>query len=387
MIICESDKCSGCCSCYSVCKNQAITMTEDEWGYIHPVLDEKRCVRCEACAKVCPEHCRPNLNMPTECYAMYSPYGKDLISSSGGAATILGRCVIQKSGAVFGVTYDKNGTLIYNVSRTESGLERFRGSKYVYAYPGTIYRQVQDLLFQDILCLFVGTPCHVAGLKAFLKKDWPNLYTVDLICHGTPPMTYLRQHIKSVICSRYVSKVEFRGRYDYCFSAYKGDQKIYLKRAAEDAYFSVFMNSLAFRESCYRCAYAQLQRVGDLTIGDFWGLGNDALRGYPGKTSVILVNTEKGKSMLLQIRKVAVVEQRAVQEAVQGNQQLSSPPTRPPQREIFLSAYLHGGFSEAVRHTNISRKIRVAKMRNLFVGIPRYICNRRIQRKIQAFMR
>lgn len=387
MIICESDKCSGCCACYNVCNNQAITMTENEWGYIHPVVDEKRCTHCGACVRMCPEHYRPNLNVPTECYAMYSPYKEDLISSSGGAATILGRCIIQKSGVVFGTVYDKDGTLVYDLSRTEFGLGKFRGSKYVYAYPGTVYRQIQELLFQGIPCLFVGTPCHVAGLRTFLKKDWSDLYTVDLICHGTPPMTYLRQHIKNVTCGRHVSKVAFRGKYNYYFSAYEGDQRIYLKRANEDTYFSIFMNSLAFRESCYQCAYAQPQRVGDLTIGDFWGLGTDALGGYPGKTSVILVNTEKGKSMLSWIQDVAVVEQRTVQEAIQCNHQLSFPTTRPPQREVFLSAYLHGGFSEAVRHTDIPNKIRKAKLRNILVGIPRYIRSRITQRIIQSFMR
>lgn len=362
-------------------------MMEDQWGYIHPVVDEKRCTRCEECIKVCPENHRPNLKVPTECYAMYSPSKEDLVSSSGGAAMVLGRCIIQRSGVVFGTAYDKHGTLAYDLSRTESGLERFRGSKYVYAYPGTVYRQIQELLFQGILCLFVGTPCHVAGLRTFLKDKWPNLYTVDLICHGAPPMTYLRQHIENVTHVRRVSKVAFRGKHNFYFSAYAGDQRIYHKRADEDAYFSAFMNSLTLRESCYQCAYAQPQRAGDLTIGDFWGLGNDALGGYPGKTSVILVNTEKGKSILSWIQDAAVVEQRTVEEAIQGNHQLSFPSTSPPQREVFRSVYLHGGFSEAVRHTDIPNKIRIAKIRNLLVGIPRYIRNRRTQSKIQAFMR
>lgn len=362
-------------------------MTDDEWGCIHPVVDDGQCTRCGACVKVCPEHYRPGLNAPAECYAMYSPCKEDLVSASGGAATVLGRRVIRKGGVVFGTVYDKDGTLVYDLSRTESGLEQFRGSKYVYAYPGTVYSQIQELLLQEVPCLFVGTPCHVAGLRAFLEKDWADLYTADLICHGTPPMACLRQHTQSVARGRHVSKVAFRGKHNFYFSAYDRNQRIYLKRANEDAYFSVFMNSLAFRESCYRCAYAQPRRAGDLTIGDFWGLGNDALGGYPGRTSVILVNTEKGKRMLSWIQDVAVVEQRTVQEAIQGNRQLSSPSTRPAQRDVFRSAYLHCGFSEAVRHTDIPNKIRIAKMRNLLVGIPRCIRNRRTQKKIQAFMR
>ncbi|HMM07364.1 MAG TPA: Coenzyme F420 hydrogenase/dehydrogenase, beta subunit C-terminal domain [Clostridiales bacterium] len=362
-------------------------MTEDQWGCIYPLVDEKHCTRCGVCAEVCPEHNRPNLNTPVKCYAMYSPYKKDMASSSGGAATVLGRCVIQKNGVVFGTVYDKEGTLVYNSAKTEPELEQFRGSKYVYAYLGRTYQQIHELLSNGVTCLIVATPCHIAGLRAFFRKDWPNLYTLDLICHGTPPMRYLRQHTENVTHSRRVNRVTFRGINNYYLSAYERNKKIYSKRGDEDAYFSAFMNGLTFRENCYQCPYAQIQRVGDLTIGDFWGLDKDTLDGYPGKPSVILVNTEKGDRMLSWIEDVVVMKQSVVDKAIQGNSQLIAPTTRHPHREVFRSSYLQNGFSGAIRDTDIPDKMRVAKMRNMIIRVPRYIRNRRIKRKIQTFMR
>ena len=374
MVICDMEKCSGCCACYNICSFDAIGMAEDALGRIVHYVDDDKCSDCGLCKKICPANNAPKSNRPVKCYAMYSRSKTDSKSSSGGASALLGRSVTAGNGVVYGVAFDGDMKAVYTSADDNKELDSFRGSKYVYAFPGKIFVHIKSNLEQGKRCFFVGTPCHVAGLKSFLgNKEWPNLYTADLICHGTPPAAYLDQHLKDISVNREIDNVTFRGEHNYFLTLMSNGKIAYKKRWDEDAYFSAFMHEITFRENCYSCDYACGNRMGDITIGDFWELGKDALEGYPGKVSTILVNTEKGNEMVSWMYGEAAIEERPIQEAVVGNLRLCAPSVRPADRSEFSKVYVESGFRAAIEATGIAGKIRIAKIKNLILRFPRYI--------------
>ena len=156
-------------------------------------------------------------------------------------------------------------------------MEKLRGSKYVKSDIRDCYIRVRDDLRNGRKVLFTGTPCQVAGLKAFIGKDCQDLTTVDLVCHGTPPFRYLKEYLDKK-CSQGGSrkgwdKAVFRSGKFFLMKVYREGEIIYQKGAADDLYYSAFLDGMIFRSNCYHCQYACPERVGDLTIGDFWGKG------------------------------------------------------------------------------------------------------------------
>ena len=174
--ICPMVQCTGCSACYNACRHQAINMTENELGHVYPQIDEDKCVGCNLCQMSCPVVNKPLLRYPNFCFAVALLKDEDLkFSASGGASTALMRAVINENGIVYGCT----GEDVFHVHhiRVDSlqDIERLRGSKYVQSEIGLIYKSVLADLNSDKTVLFTGTPCQVAGLKSFLRKDYPKL--------------------------------------------------------------------------------------------------------------------------------------------------------------------------------------------------------------------
>lgn len=194
--ICPIDKCTGCAACFNACGKGAITMMEDACGYIHPRIDQYKCVDCNLCAKVCPVNAKVVLRYPKDCYAATVKDDDELAScASGGIATELSRYVICKGGVVYGCTgKDIRNVRHIRIDKSEE-LDLLKGSKYVQSFIGGIYNNVKRDLHSGRLTLFVGTPCQVAGLLSFLRKDYSNLITADLVCHGTPSQKMLNDNI------------------------------------------------------------------------------------------------------------------------------------------------------------------------------------------------
>ena len=363
--ICNPDNCTGCSACLNVCPVSAIRMEEDRLGSPHPVVDSAKCIDCKACEKICPVNTAPVFRKPLACYAAYVGKRTDpdrRLCASGGVATAFSRYVIrEKRGVVYGTRWDESFNPVVCRVECEEELECLKGSKYVQSEVGLSFRTVRDDLKNGRTVLFVGTPCQVAGLQNYLKKPFGNLITVDLICHGVSPASYLRDELEYLKAKRSfagITDIRYRGndRQNFRLSVWRDNKLLYSREAYSQPYFSGFLKAVSLRENCYRCAYAQPARISDLTVGDFIGLGKD--RPFPegwavrGNTSVVIVNTEKAKAFYGQVQSFMpgfVSVEREYAEAVKYGPSLRAPFPHHPLTERFRCLYVQEGWAKAIR--------------------------------------
>ena len=396
MKICEENKCTGCFACLSVCPKHCISMQENEYGELHPKVDEKLCVNCKACFRTCPNNKDLPFRYPSKCYASWiTDNKKRCICASGGIGTIMAEYVIKvKHGIVFGTAYDKD--LIPQVVYTETleGIEKFKGSKYVQSIVGVkTLRKVREFLLSDRFVLFIGTPCQIAGLKSFLHDEFDNLITVDLICHGVSPTRYFVDEInylckKKRIPKESITDIRFRGNDDNNYVMTFWDKfkradsnnfaltiwrklgggkivHIYKGEFLKEYYLTGFLLGITLRENCYKCNYARPQRVSDITIGDFIGLGSEIPFDYSTKNvSSVMINTEKGKlfyEALSSEQQELVNIERPYEERLIYKPSLVEPFKRHPLTDAFRMTYLKRGYVIASRSTlrNIVWKKRI----------------------------
>lgn len=376
MNLCSSENCYSCMACVNVCPFDAVDIKTNIYGAIQPVVNEKKCKTCGLCQKVCVVKNAPKFHYPRKTIALYakSSYDKKTCAS-GGAATSFGRYVISQGGCVFGAT-SFGGYPKYIKVEDEYNLDLLKGSKYVYCDPSLIYIEVKKELEIGRTCLFIGTPCFVAALQEYLNNDYKNLITIDLVCHGTPPFSYLQDHLKSQIGD--YSKVEnfsFRGQNDFFLTVYDKNGKIIYKRSQyEDEYFISFMKGVMFRPICYNCQFAQSKRVSDITIGDFWNVGKDALDGYRGKISVSLLNTEKGEIVFSSCNQYFTSEEREVKEAINGNDQLRYPSKISEKSLLFSKTYVESSsLQKCYRVIGIYKSSYINRARRYVLFIPKFI--------------
>ncbi len=356
MQICNENTCTGCLACMNRCPKDAITVGRGENGQIMPCIDAEKCINCGICQKICPANTKLPLCAAERSYAAWST--ADGESSSGGVAAVMARRVLSRGGVVYGAAVANKVTRHIRVTE-EAGLALLRGSKYVQSEVGLSYRQAKEDLQKELPVLFVGTPCQIAGLKAFLNREYTNLIAVDLICHGTPPHQYLTEHLDRKTRWNW-DGYSFRGKHDFSMTAYCGENIVYQQYCSEDFYFQAFLQGLTYRESCYLCSYARPERVSDLTIGDFWGIKRATLQQpYKGRISVVLPNTEKGQAFLDEIKPELVWEERTFEEATnedQGN--LLHPSTPHEDRALFLQWYKKtGDFDKAIQKTPFGKEL------------------------------
>lgn len=310
---------------------------------------------CNLCSLVCPINNEIEKHNPKEVYACWSLDETDRkSSSSGGIASIFyAHFLKNKNSAVYGCSYDNNLQLKFSRATTLEEINKFKTSKYSISYIGDTYKNIRTDLNNGLEVLFIGTPCQVAGLKKFLVKEYSNLLTIDLICHGVPSQIYLDEYIKSLNLKTIPDSLTFRGSKDFFFTLYKNNEPIYCKNSDEDKFYKAFLSGLFYRENCYNCEYATSQRVGDLTIGDFWGLGENIPFNHDKKdgVSVVLVNTDTGSNNFSEIKDQIFLEKRTLEEAVTGNDQLRHPTQKHKNHDLFMELYSKIGFKEALEKT------------------------------------
>ena len=370
--ICDVVKCTSCKACINICPKDAIEVVLNDMGQMVPSINQEKCVNCGLCLSICPVNKPVTLNNITKCYAAWTKDVEDkMYSSSGGVASAFAKEFSQKGGKVFGAsftTYNNELRLDIKMADSDKDLRAFRGSKYVQSDVGYTYREVKQCLEAGKEVLYIAMPCQIAGLKSFLKKEYDRLYTVDIICHGMPPIQYLQEHIESISKNNRVNNLLFRGKYDFELALFKKgiEKPFYKKKSREDTYFISFLEGLIYKKSCYRCEYAQPNRTGDITIGDFWGLNKNSLKEpYKGRISVVLVNTNKGKRLLDMCSNRMYLEERKVHEAVEGNAQLRKPSVCHPKRMEFEDAYGKYGFTGAMSAIGIYRTVRYNRIINI----------------------
>ena len=347
--ICPKKQCTGCTACMNSCPHAAIMMKSDASGFMYPSITQEACVNCGICAKVCPVNHPVKLELPHSCYAVTVDNEEELLScSSGGAATAISKHVIREGGVVFGCSgEDPRNVCHIRVGKIED-LYKLKGSKYVQSDLSETFQQVKEDLLHLPKVLFVGTPCQVAGLKSFLRRDYVNLLTIDLVCHGVPSQKMLTDNLNRYSGEDGVAQVSFRRknvrlnlpRIEFGWE-YKGldRQNTIFKPYNKDYYMFGFLRCLIFRENCYICAYARNERVGDLTLCDFWGLQPDAGFETGKGVSAVLVNSEKGVLFFNAVKDEIIWKERQVSEATKWNEQLNHPCQMPKRYRRFLRLY------------------------------------------------
>lgn len=352
MQICDKKSCTGCSACYNACPRKCIEMTESEEGSLIPYVDTDKCVHCNICKSVCPENNNIKYNNPINVYAAWS-LNEEIrkTSSSGGLAFEIYKFIIENGGIAVGTKFNEKMKLQHKIATTIEEIQEFKGSKYVQSSIGKIYTEIKNNLLNSKTVVFVGTPCQIAGLKNYLRNiDTKNLFLIDLICHGVPPQRYLKDYLEYLKINKQIDNISFRGKNNWNFTAYKEDKIVYMKHNKEDLYYKAFLNSLFYRENCYHCKYARKERVADISLGDFWGLGDKEKFNYSTKdgVSLVLVNTEKGKRLIQKLKNRIFMEERTLEEAMNGNAQLNHPSIKKQEVDEFKKIYIEQGFDVAI---------------------------------------
>lgn len=321
--ICSLDACTGCGACKVSCPKQCISLLPNAQGHLVPQIDLSQCIHCNLCRKVCPVNTPVVLRQPQACYASWAKNDKErTTSSSGGGASVFAAYILKQGGTVYGVALQDNKIQHIRVS-SAADLNRLKGSKYVYSEAFGIYQSIKNDLENGKQVLFIGTSCQNAAVLNIVGSK-PNLWLVNLICHGVPSMQMLTEHLQAQTHTKDIKTLSFRANNDYVLTcgSYQSSKHIW-----PDAYLTLFSKGIICRPSCYQCIYAKPERVGDITIGDFWGLGKkkpfeeDTSKGC----SVIIVNTQKGADLLKNCQADLQIFKRDYAEAVEGNSQLRAP--------------------------------------------------------------
>lgn len=307
--ITDKSHCCGCSACVQRCPKQCITMAEDNEGFLYPQVDTSKCVDCHLCEKVCPVINQDEARTPLEVYAAKnSDDDIRLKSSSGGIFTLLAEQTIKGGGVVFGACWDKDWNVKHDYIDNISDLQRFRSSKYLQSVIGDNYLKAEQFLKTGRKVMFTGTPCQIAGLKHFLRKEYDNLLAVEIICHSVPSPGVWQQYLTTRLHTLKWNKSDIRnisfrdkktGWKTYSFVIENNDGNSFIELSSKNAFMRGFLADLYTRPSCHACPAKQLRSGSDLTLGDFWGIESlmpeiDDDKGV----SAIIVNTDKGKQVL-----------------------------------------------------------------------------------------
>ena len=358
--IIDKHDCCGCSACVQKCPKQCISMREDDEGFLYPHVDEAECIGCGLCEAVCP---LLNVGEPMDANKVLAAKNRDdgerMASSSGGVFIALAKDVIRRGGVVFGAVFDERWEVKHTSAETLDGVRRMMGSKYVQSRVESSFRDAEKFLRAGREVMFVGTPCQIAGLRGYLRKDYDGLLAVELLCHGAPSPGVWRKYLgealspsarraagKNTVLSSslkfvpVITGIDFRDKQPYGWekysfvvrgeAAFEADKNTVLLSDMffDNPFMRGFLKNIYLRPSCYRCKCKQGRSKSDLTLGDFWGVGK-VMPGFADTkgVSLVLVNTEKGDAAFAALN----METRPV--------------------GLSLAAPYNGGFNSEIRET------------------------------------
>ena len=347
----KDNTCYGCRACEQICPKNAITMKPNKEGFAYPVLDADKCVKCGLCAKICP-HDNPMEapEKPVDVFAgQYLEEEALLGSSSGGIFSAVADYVLANDGYVAGCLFDEDFVAVHMVTNEKKTVEKMRGSKYVQSDTKDTYAQIKALLDENKLVLFSGTPCQVDGLKRYLRKDYQNLITMDLICHGVPSPYMLSTYLDTVRAKKGpITQLSFRNKKRNGWGAQGsigyGNKVKSISRFNNSYYYYYLQNSIS-RKCCYECKYSSVSRVGDITVGDFWG-AQDVLPelNVEKGVSAVLANTDKGLTVLNELKQNLLLTEVELETVAQNNGNLVEPCQMPKKRNEIYARIQQKGY-------------------------------------------
>lgn len=344
----NKEMCSGCTACKEICPVGAIDMIEDEEGFIYPKIIEEKCINCGKCQRLCAFN-RANIEKTKLPRAIMGVKIRDQeerkTSRSGGMFIAMANHIINESGVVYGCKLGENLEVHHSRGKTKDEIDEFKGSKYVKSNLKNVYSEVKEDLMQEKKVLFSGTSCEISGLNATLKNvDTSNLYTCDIICHGVPSPLIYQEFIKFMENKEddKILNINFRDK-NFGWGAHKETLIFKDKKVTTNYYTELFYSHNMLRPSCYNCQFSNMDRVSDITIGDFWGIEKENEKFYDDNgISLILVNTLKGQKIfediIENIHYIPVYSQHYMQHNLQY------PSVKPENRERFWKEYKQNGF-------------------------------------------
>lgn len=359
----DKSLCSGCRACEQTCKKNAITMVSDDEGFIYPKINEELCVNCNACKKVCPVAQNRVEKRIIKVYELQNK-NEELLkrSSSGGVFISLAKYAIDNQGVVFGTILDKDNNAIIVSAEKEDELEKMQGSKYVFSNTLETYKEAENFLKNDKIVLYTGTPCQIAGLKCFLKKEYDNLITMDFLCHGVPSSNAFKESIA------FLSKKHKGAIHNYRFrdKSLKGwgsvtsfcvDGKRHYEPGRLSTYYCGFIKGYLNRYSCYSCPFRGANRYSDITVGDFWGCDDKQINLRKG-ISFAALNTAKGERVFDKIKDDFWYKETAAEKVSKENSSLLRAENKeiPKIRRLIYKELSEDGYARVEKKYLITEK-------------------------------
>lgn len=333
--LCSQEVCTGCFACKQVCAKEAIHMKEID-GFRYPEIDSSLCVDCGLCSKACPVQ---NSQAPERegkihpiCYAVWlKNLDERMKSSSGGAFSALAQKTFKDGGIAYGAAWGKDMQLSHVGVEDAGQLDTLRRSKYVQSNTDGVYKDVKSQLKTGRQVLFCGTPCQIGGLLSYLgNKDYPNLITAGVICHGVPSQRSFDKYVNEVEREENVKITDcnFRSKkrgwwtgLNIVFGAKRTDNKEVTvdKLLQNNVYMNAFLKQYFLRDSCYNCPFKGDKNVhiADIMLSDFWSLWFTIPWGtvdFSKGVSAVAVNTEKGREYLMKCKDYVEMLERPYEE-------------------------------------------------------------------------
>ncbi len=349
----DYELCTGCGACYFRCPQNAIKMIKNPFGFYYPFVDNDRCTKCGLCESICRNIHNSSLHSPIDVYSAWSKNEQQHIwSTSGGVASTIYKKMFAKGWKIYGAKIvDLHNEFRIVEAKYEKDIELFSGSKYFQIPSFNSLVEIGNALKNGMSVLFIGTPCQTDAVKKiYEKKD--NLYLIDLVCHGVPSLQFLKDEL------RVIGENNFSSLYNIRFREKGTDIRFIFKDGTNASisknrsfYKRGFDISLTCRHSCCKCKYACVKRVGDISLGDFWGIedkNKDKYVGIQSGINLVMVNTEKGILLWDAIKDNFVYEIHSIDEATLKNPQLNYAVGNSESRKVFFSQYERKGFINAI---------------------------------------
>lgn len=358
IVVNDKHNCCGCGACSQTCPLSCVTMKTDKEGFCYPETDTDICTSCGLCETVCPMTGTVDKKKPENTFISYSSdetLRKN--GSSGGMFQTIAQKVISLGGIVFGARFDDNWNVVHDYADNKEGITAFCGSKYLQSRIGNSFKQAELFLDKGKTVLFSGTPCQIHGLKKYLKKDYPNLITVDFVCHGVPSPSVWQSYIdftarRKSIDRKNISSINFR---DKCSGwkrysvTIKDDNNVSESTPFnQNSYMQLFLRDYILRPSCYNCSFKNGANISDVTLGDFWGVNDIHPEWDDDKgLSVCLANSTKGAEILSRLDST-VVNPLPLQDCLHKNPSYYHSAQEPLDRPSFWNSFEENGYNGAL---------------------------------------
>lgn len=381
----DKENCCGCEACNNICPKKCVTMDYDNEGFLYPIIDMNNCIGCNLCKKVCPYSKieKVEVDFPP----MYACINRDenivKKSTSGGAFSAILEAFCDRNFIVYGANLDKEMNVRHIYIDNLKDIDKLRGAKYVQSVIGDSFIKVEKFLKNDKKVVFSGTPCQVAGLKSFLRKEYDNLLTIDLLCHGVPS-TFVFKEYKEYMERLFKGKIidiQFRDKENKKWDKHKvtlkfNNGKVYSKRGLDDAFEKGFYEGIFNRPSCHKCPFASVPRQGDFTLGDFWGIDCIKPSLYDnGGTSLLLINSKKAECLTEKLNNYLTLTQVSFNKAIEFNKNLVTHTLYNPKREEFMEYFINNEFDNVVK--------RYLTQRSLFRKVGSAVFGKKVRRRIK----